>query len=40
MLARLTETLDVENDPPLGSALIRDVERRVAEGKGAPSKGA
>jgi alkylhydroperoxidase family enzyme len=30
MLARLTETLGVEPDPPLGSALIRDIERRVA----------
>ena len=30
MLARLTETLGVEKDPPLGSALIRDIERRVA----------
>ena len=32
-LARLTETLGVEEDPPLGSALIRDIERRVALGK-------
>jgi alkylhydroperoxidase family enzyme len=29
MLARLTETLGVENDPPLGSALVRDIEKRV-----------
>jgi alkylhydroperoxidase family enzyme len=29
-LARLTETLGVENDPPLGSALIRGIESRVA----------
>jgi len=34
MLARLTETLGVETDPPLGSALIRDIERRVALRKG------
>jgi alkylhydroperoxidase family enzyme len=32
-LARLTETLGVEQDPPLGSALIRDIELRVALGK-------
>lgn len=30
MLARLTETLGVENDPPIGSALIRAIEQRVA----------
>jgi alkylhydroperoxidase family enzyme len=30
MLARLTETLGVEADPPLGSGLVRDIERRVA----------
>lgn len=29
MLARLTETLGVENDPPMGSALIRGIEKRV-----------
>lgn len=29
MLARLTETLGVENDPPIGSALIRGIESRV-----------
>ena len=32
-LARLTETLGVENDPPLGSALIRGIESRVAGAK-------
>jgi alkylhydroperoxidase family enzyme len=32
-LARLTETLGVEKDPPLGSTLIRDIERRVARGR-------
>ena len=32
MLARLTETLGVENDPPLGTALIRGIEKRVAAG--------
>ncbi|MEZ5857296.1 MAG: carboxymuconolactone decarboxylase family protein [Hyphomicrobiaceae bacterium] len=25
MLARLTETLDVENDPPIGAALVRGI---------------
>ena len=30
MLARLTETLGVENDPPIGSALVRGIEQRVA----------
>jgi len=34
MLARLTETLGVETDPPIGSALIRDIEARVAAKKG------
>jgi alkylhydroperoxidase family enzyme len=29
MLARLTETLGVENDPPIGSALVRQIEERV-----------
>ena len=29
-LARLTETLGVETDPPMGSALIRDIQMRVA----------
>jgi alkylhydroperoxidase family enzyme len=32
-LARLTETLGVENDPPLGTALIRGIEQRVAAAK-------
>ena len=32
-LARLTETLGVENDPPMGSALIRGIEKRVAARK-------
>lgn len=30
MLARLTETLGVENDPPMGSALVKGIEARVA----------
>ena len=30
MLARLTETLGIENDPPMGSALVRGIEQRVA----------
>lgn len=34
-LARLTETLGVETDPPLGSTLIRDIEKRVASKKAA-----
>jgi alkylhydroperoxidase family enzyme len=29
MLARLTETLGVENDPPMGSALVKGIEARV-----------
>jgi hypothetical protein len=29
MLARLTETLEVENDPPRGEALVRGIEARV-----------
>ncbi len=33
MLARLTETLGVEQDPPLGSALIRGIEKRVTARK-------
>lgn len=33
MLARLTETLAIENDPPIGSALIRGIEKRVAAKK-------
>jgi alkylhydroperoxidase family enzyme len=35
MLARLTESLGVENDPPMGSALIRGIEQRV---KGKPPR--
>ena len=31
MLARLTETLGVDADPPIGSALLRDIARRVAQ---------
>lgn len=30
MLARLTESLGVESDPPMGSALVRNIEKRVA----------
>jgi alkylhydroperoxidase family enzyme len=33
-LARLTETLGVETEPPMGSALIRKIEARVAANKG------
>ena len=33
-LARLTETLGVENDPPMGRALIRGIEKRVSAKKG------
>jgi alkylhydroperoxidase family enzyme len=33
-LARLTETLGIENDPPMGSALVRGIEQRVQAGKG------
>ena len=33
MLARLTETLDIESDPPIGSALVRGIESRVAKTK-------
>lgn len=33
MLARLTETLDIENDPPIGSELVRGIEARVAGNK-------
>ena len=32
-LARLTESLGVENDPPMGSALIRGIEKRVSAGR-------
>ena len=35
-LARLTETLGIENDPPIGSALIRGIESRVAGAKAKP----
>jgi alkylhydroperoxidase family enzyme len=34
MLARLSETLAIDKDPPLGSALVRDIEQRVAAGRG------
>jgi alkylhydroperoxidase family enzyme len=34
MLARLTETLDVETEAPIAGALIRDIEKRVAAKKG------
>jgi alkylhydroperoxidase family enzyme len=30
MLARLTETLDIPNDPPIGGELVRQIEARVA----------
>jgi|SRR5689334_5743523 alkylhydroperoxidase family enzyme len=33
MLARLTETLDVEADKPIGSVLVRGIEARVAAKK-------
>jgi hypothetical protein len=33
MLARLTETLGVETDAPIGSALVRGIETRVAARK-------
>jgi alkylhydroperoxidase family enzyme len=33
-LARLTETLGVEIEPPMGSALVRGIEARVAAKKG------
>ena len=29
MLARLTETLEVENEAPIGAALVRNIEARV-----------
>lgn len=35
MLARLTETLGIENDPPIGSELVRGIQQRVASKKGA-----
>ena len=33
MLARLTETLDIPNDPPIGDKLVRQIEARVASNK-------
>jgi alkylhydroperoxidase family enzyme len=36
MLARLTETLGIENDPPMGTALVRGIEQRVAAGRPKP----
>jgi alkylhydroperoxidase family enzyme len=33
MLARLTETLDVESDPPMAGAVIRNIEARLAAKK-------
>lgn len=33
MLARLTETLDIPNDPPIGDKLVRQIEARVASKK-------
>jgi alkylhydroperoxidase family enzyme len=33
MLARLTETLDIPNDPPMGDKLVRQIEARVASGQ-------
>ena len=33
MLARLTESLGVDTEPPMGSALIRQIEGRVAARK-------
>ena len=33
MLARLTETLDIPNDPPIGEKLVRGIEARVAGSK-------
>lgn len=38
MLARLTETLGIENDPPMGSSLVRDIEQRVASKKSQGTK--
>lgn len=31
MLARLTETLAIEEDPPIGNALVAGIEKRVAQ---------
>jgi alkylhydroperoxidase family enzyme len=37
-LARLTETLGVETEPPMASAIVRDIEQRVAaKKKGMPT---
>ncbi len=33
MLARLTETLDIPNDPPIGDKLVSDIQARVAAKK-------
>ncbi len=33
MLARLTETLDIPNDPPIGDKLVSQIEARVAANK-------
>lgn len=33
MLARVTETLGVRNDPPIGDALVKDIQARVASKK-------
>ena len=33
MLARLTELLGVETEAPMGSALVRQIEKRVAANK-------
>jgi alkylhydroperoxidase family enzyme len=33
MLARLTETLDIPNDPPIGEKLVSQIEARVASKK-------
>lgn len=33
MLARLTETLDIPNDPPIGDKLVSQIEARVASKK-------
>jgi alkylhydroperoxidase family enzyme len=33
MLARLTETLDIPNDPPIGDKLVSQIEARVANKK-------
>jgi alkylhydroperoxidase family enzyme len=33
MLARLTETLDIPNDPPIGEKLVGDIQARVAAKK-------